>query len=96
MINDLGAIAVDYNSPTVKDQLTNEAPFDLILDCANSPLTEWSDSLLGTWRKCSHLSLVSPLMSNMDRYGLPLGLATTAAELLRRNFEVTFKSQKKY
>lgn len=93
-IKELGAIPIDYNSSTVKDQLIKEAPFDLIIDCAESPLTEWSDSLLGAWRNCVHLSLVSPLMTNMDRYGLPLGLATTAGQLLCRNFEVYFDVEK--
>jgi hypothetical protein len=88
LLEQLGAKPIDYNSPTVKDQLINEGPFDSILDCAHSSLTEWSDCLLGSWRNSLHLSLVSPLMSNTDRYGLPFGLLTTAGELLSRNLEV--------
>jgi hypothetical protein len=84
----LGAIPVDYAAKDAREQLQTEAPFDLILDCAQSPLTEWSDCLLGAWRNCFHLSLVSPLMTNMDRYGLPFGLLTTAGQILCRNLEV--------
>ncbi|KAI6222760.1 Ferroxidase [Aphelenchoides besseyi] len=87
LIRELGATAVDYNAADVRDQLTREAPFDVILDCAKSPLTEWSDQLLGTWRNCVHLSLVSPWMSNTDRYGVPLGTATTAVQLFFRNLK---------
>ncbi|KAI6232606.1 PKS-ER domain-containing protein [Aphelenchoides fujianensis] len=87
LLRELGATAVDYNARDVRDQLTREAPFDVILDCAHSPLTEWSDQLLGTWRNSVHLSLVSPLMSNTDRYGVPLGLVTTAAQLFFRNIQ---------
>jgi hypothetical protein len=87
-VRDLGAIPVDYAALDAREQLLKEAPFDLILDCAQSPLTEWSDCLLGAWRHCFHLSLVSPLMSNMDRYGLPMGLLTTAGQILCRNLEV--------
>lgn len=87
-VRDLGAVPVDYSAPDIKDQLTREGPFDLILDCATSPLTEWSGSLLGTWRNCFHVSLVSPLLSNMDRHGFLMGLLTSAGQLLYRNLEV--------
>uniref|UniRef100_A0A183BJ70 ferroxidase n=1 Tax=Globodera pallida TaxID=36090 RepID=A0A183BJ70_GLOPA len=65
----------------------SEGPFELILDCASSELAEWSDELLGIWRRCVHVSVNSPLLRDTDRYGLPMGLASTGLKLISRNLK---------
>ncbi|CAD5210931.1 unnamed protein product [Bursaphelenchus xylophilus] len=88
LVRKLGAIPYDYADPNIKHDLLKEAPFDLILDCTpRTELTDWSDTLLGLWRNSIHLTLTSPLMQQTDRYGVPLGLATTTGTWLCRNLE---------
>ncbi|CAD5207022.1 unnamed protein product [Bursaphelenchus okinawaensis] len=85
-VKKLGAVPVDYTADNVKELLLKEGPFDLILDCTTSnAVTDWSDELLGVWRNSVHLTLTSPLMQQTDRYGVPLGLASTAATWFCRN-----------
>lgn len=63
----LGALPIDYESETVKDDLVNEGPFDLVLDCVHSPLCEWSDRVLGIWRNSVHISIVTPIVNDLDQ-----------------------------
>uniref|UniRef100_A0A914I919 Enoyl reductase (ER) domain-containing protein n=1 Tax=Globodera rostochiensis TaxID=31243 RepID=A0A914I919_GLORO len=91
LVEELGAKAVNYNADTVKEQLLAEGPFELILDCVSSELAEWSDELLGIWRRCVHVSVNSPLLRDTDRYGLPMGLASTGLKLISRNLKPVSK-----
>uniref|UniRef100_A0A8R1IMU2 Uncharacterized protein n=2 Tax=Caenorhabditis japonica TaxID=281687 RepID=A0A8R1IMU2_CAEJA len=43
--------------------------------------------VMGVWRNCVHVSIVSPLMRDMDQNGVPLGLATTAFKHFERSFQ---------
>lgn len=89
LVRGLGARAVDYAAPDARARLLAEAPFDLVLDCARSDLCDWSDCLLGAWRNSVHVGLLSPLMLETDRHGLPLGLLGTAAAWVQRNLRVS-------
>uniref|UniRef100_A0A0K0EK22 PKS_ER domain-containing protein n=1 Tax=Strongyloides stercoralis TaxID=6248 RepID=A0A0K0EK22_STRER len=86
IIQNLGAIGIDYNDVDVKDKLLNEGPFDVILSCVDTDLSRWSDKCMGIWRNCIHLSLVSPMLRDSDRYGVPLGLLSTAFKYFERSF----------
>lgn len=46
---------------------------------------------MGVWRNCVHVSIVSPLMREMDKNGVPLGLVTTAMKHFERSFQVIFE-----
>lgn len=67
IIRRLGAKPVDYRDASAIETLINECPFDVILDCVGSELTQWSDKVMGMWRNCMHVSVVSPLLSDTDR-----------------------------
>lgn len=89
LVRELGAIPVDYkNETTARAELTRLAPFDVILDCAKSDLTQWSDCLLRTFRGAVHISLINDIVSNTDRYGLALGAIVTGGQMLKRNLQV--------
>lgn len=68
MVRQLGAVPIDYKSPLALENLVNEGPFDVILDCVGSELAEWSNKVMGLWRGCVHVSLVSPLLGDIDRF----------------------------
>lgn len=84
MVAQLGARAVDYGAEDAKEQIIEQGPYEVVLDCASTELAAWSDSVLGIWRNCVHVTLNSPLVGDTDRYG-PLGLVTTATKLFSRN-----------
>ncbi|KHN83460.1 Reticulon-4-interacting protein 1, mitochondrial [Toxocara canis] len=85
LVSSLGAKPIDYRSETAKEELKSEGPFDVILDCVDSELAAWSDSLMGIWRNSVHVSIVSPTMRETDRYGIPFGLASTAVKYFARS-----------
>ncbi|CAO4362390.1 unnamed protein product [Caenorhabditis nigoni] len=87
MVSKLGAIPIDYAAEDATEQLIDHAPFEVILDTVDSPLAKWSDNVMGVWRNCVHVSIVSPLMREMDKNGVPLGLATTALKHFERAFQ---------
>ncbi|EFO16322.1 oxidoreductase [Loa loa] len=84
MMQRLGAIPIDYKSREALEKLISEGPFDVVLDCAQSELTEWSSKVMGLWRNSVHVSLLSPLLSDTDRYGIPFGIASTAVKYFLR------------
>jgi D-arabinose 1-dehydrogenase-like Zn-dependent alcohol dehydrogenase len=90
IVQELGATVFDYNDPNIKEQLTAEGPYDFILDCADTDLAAWSDCLLSTWNKAVHLSLISPVVKNTKRFGIPCGLIWTVGQLMWRNLRVNF------
>ncbi|VDD89663.1 unnamed protein product [Enterobius vermicularis] len=86
LVQSLGAVPVDYNDEvTAKEKLVKYGPFEVIMDCAESDLAEWSDNVLGIWRNCIHVSVISPLLHDADRYGLVPGLLSAAAKYFRRS-----------
>uniref|UniRef100_A0A7E4W1S4 Enoyl reductase (ER) domain-containing protein n=1 Tax=Panagrellus redivivus TaxID=6233 RepID=A0A7E4W1S4_PANRE len=84
-VNSLGGIGVDYNAPTVKDEIIAQGPFDFILSCVDTELSRWSDKIMGIWRNSVHVSVTTPLLKDIDRYGLPFGIASTAVKYLNRS-----------
>lgn len=43
--------------------------------------------VMGIWRNCVHVSVVSPLLGDADRYGIPMGLLSTAAKYFERSYQ---------
>ncbi|KAF1770137.1 hypothetical protein GCK72_001955 [Caenorhabditis remanei] len=93
LVKKLGAIPVDYSSEEATQQLVEHAPFEVIFDTVDSPLARWSDNVMGVWRNCVHVSIVSPLMREMDNHGVPLGLASTAMKHFERSFQSHLKGR---
>ncbi|CEF67675.1 Reticulon-4-interacting protein 1, mitochondrial [Strongyloides ratti] len=79
------ATASEANLDIIKN-LGDEGPFDIILSCVDTELSRWSDKCMGIWRNCIHLSLVSPMLRDSDRYGIPLGLLSTGFKYFERSF----------
>lgn len=90
MIQRLGAIPIDYNSLNVKDEIIANGPYEVIMDCAISDLNEWSDKIMGVWRNAVHVSLISPILKDTDRYGVSVGLATSFIKYVLRSIKVKF------
>lgn len=91
IVKELGAIPVDYNSPTAKDEIITNGPYEVIFDCVqNNELTKWSDQIMGIWRNAVHVSIASSVLNDTDRYGLSAGLATSLARYALRSFKVSF------
>lgn len=67
-MQELGAIPINYKSPEALEKLISEGPFDVVLDCAQSELTELSNKVMGMWRNSIHVSLLSPLLDDTDRF----------------------------
>lgn len=84
LVKSLGAIPIDYNDSLVREELIEYGPYDVILDCAESELAEWSDKIMGIWRHSFHVSVISPLLHDTDRYSLIPGLFSTAAKYFWR------------
>ncbi|GMT30406.1 hypothetical protein PFISCL1PPCAC_21703, partial [Pristionchus fissidentatus] len=89
----LGATPVDYRSPTATDELIAAGPYEVVLSCVDSPLSQWSDKIMGIWRNCVHVSIVSPMLNDTDRYGLPMGLMSTAAKYVARSWESSLQGR---
>uniref|UniRef100_A0A4W3HRE4 NAD(P)H oxidoreductase RTN4IP1, mitochondrial n=1 Tax=Callorhinchus milii TaxID=7868 RepID=A0A4W3HRE4_CALMI len=74
-VKDLGADhAVDYKTPHVEQQLKTLDLFDLILDNVGGDTEKWALSLLRPWSGATYVTLITPLMLNMDRLGVPDGM----------------------
>ncbi|KAH7698974.1 oxidoreductase [Aphelenchoides avenae] len=48
---------------------------------------------MGIWRNCVHVSVVSPLLADTDRYGLPLGIASTTVKYFMRSYESAIRGR---
>uniref|UniRef100_A0A914DAJ5 Uncharacterized protein n=1 Tax=Acrobeloides nanus TaxID=290746 RepID=A0A914DAJ5_9BILA len=92
-IQQLGGVPVDYNSPNAKDEIIEHGPFDVILDCVDTELSRWSDNVLGVWRNCVHVSIVSPLLQDTDRYGVFFGVASTLLKSALRIYEPAIRGR---
>ncbi|ETN75119.1 GroES-like protein [Necator americanus] len=92
-VRKLGAIPVDYRATDVCDQLIAEGPFEVILDCVDTELARWSDTVMGVWRNSVHVSVVSPMMRDTDRYGLLLGLGSTAVKHFCRSYKSALRGR---
>ncbi|KAI1708250.1 GroES-like protein [Ditylenchus destructor] len=66
----------------------NVTKFAIEVRCFRA-LSHWSDEIMGIWRNCVHVSVISPLLGDMDRYGVAMGVASTAAKLFCRSYKST-------
>ena len=85
-VSSLGGIPVDYNDPNVKEHITAEGPYDVILDCVDNDLTRWSDEVMKSWSNSVHVSILSPVLHDTDAYGVVGGLFSVAAKYICRSF----------
>ncbi|CAI5437658.1 unnamed protein product [Caenorhabditis angaria] len=94
LVTKLGAIPIDYSDmEAAKNQLISLAPFEVVLDTVDSELAKWSDNVMGVWRNCVHVSIVSPLMREIDKNGIPIGLFSTATKHFERSIQSHFRGR---
>lgn len=83
MVRCLGAdYVVDYTNPLDMEQLSNYAPYDIVLDCAGQGGQHASD-LKFDFRQ--YITFSSPLLANIDKQGLCLGALQNVSDLLQTN-----------
>ncbi|KAM6954095.1 reticulon-4-interacting protein 1 homolog, mitochondrial-like [Aplochiton taeniatus] len=71
LVRGLGADEViDYTAGNVAEQLEVMDRFDVILDNVGGDTEEWALSLLKPWCGAKYVTLVTPLLLNMDSLGL--------------------------
>jgi NADPH:quinone reductase-like Zn-dependent oxidoreductase len=79
---ELGAdIALDYTRHDAMLELENLPRFDLIFDAIGSGMADYCVGLLRPLTGSTYVSIVVPVLGNMDKWGLVLGASKTAAEL---------------
>ncbi|VDK44184.1 unnamed protein product [Cylicostephanus goldi] len=93
-VRELGAITVDYRAPDARDRIIEEGPFEVILDCVDSDLARSiSLQVLGVWRNCVHVSIVSPMLRDTDRHGFVQGMISTAIKYMSRSTESALRGR---
>lgn len=81
MVKNLGANEViDYKVQDIRSIPENIKGFDFILDNLGSNIIENASSLLKPGNNSKYVTVVSPLLSNADHYGLPIGTAVSVAQ----------------
>ncbi|KAH0540056.1 reticulon-4-interacting protein 1, mitochondrial-like [Cotesia glomerata] len=78
----LGAdIVINYKDQNADQLVTNEGIYDIILDCSNQGIEKINSK---KYRFKSYIALNSPLLKNIDNYGL-IGGAMNIVDLLKYN-----------
>ncbi|KAK3597300.1 hypothetical protein CHS0354_010931 [Potamilus streckersoni] len=79
LVQSLGAdVVIDYKTQDVQSELQRISGFDVVLDPLGGKIPSFSVDLLKGWRNSKYVSLVTPVLSSTDKFGIPLGLLTTA------------------
>ncbi|XP_059839001.1 reticulon-4-interacting protein 1 homolog, mitochondrial [Hypanus sabinus] len=82
LLKDLGADhIIDYRARSVEEQLKDLEPFDFILDNLGGQTEQWALNLLKPWSGATYVTLVTPLMLNMDRLGVADGMFRSGATI---------------
>lgn len=81
LVQHLGADdIIDYKTQNVEEELKKLRQVDVVLDPLGGEMPSFSLDMLKSWSGAKYITLVSPLMSNMDKLGLVGGLMKSAAD----------------
>ncbi|KAL8595333.1 hypothetical protein ACOMHN_020086 [Nucella lapillus] len=81
-VRSLGADhVVDYKTCDVRAELAKLPPFDFVLDAVGGTTADDSFQLLKKWTNAKLVTIVTPLLTNMDSKGLVPGLAESTFSL---------------
>lgn len=81
LVTQLGADhVVDYTMPDWQNQLQDMEGFDVVLHGVKSIPANFGVSLLKSWANAKCVTILSPLLSNFDAYGLPCGFISSVTE----------------
>ncbi|XP_033095584.1 reticulon-4-interacting protein 1 homolog, mitochondrial-like [Anneissia japonica] len=93
MVKKLGANHVyDYKQSDFQNSLLKAGGFDLILDTIGGPTEDLSMELLKSGSQL--ISLVSPFMADMDRYGAVVGSLSASTTMFKKAMAVSRKGGK--
>lgn len=82
----LGAdIVIDYKLDDADLQIASEGPYDIILDCANQGPSQIRAK---GYPHNTYISLNSPVLKNIDEYGLISGTVKNIGELVKYNIPI--------
>jgi len=82
LVTSLGAdYAIDYSQPQWERSLKELKGFDIVLNCTATLPATFGIDLMKVWSNAKYIHLLSPLLRNINAYGLPIGLLNSALEL---------------
>lgn len=86
LVESLGAhVVIDYNDQHADSQIVEEGPYDIILDCCNQGV----DVVRAKgYSHNTYITLNSPLLKNVDEFGLIAGSVKNVGELISYNVPI--------
>lgn len=85
LVHNLGAdIVVDYNNPVEVESLRSYAPYDVVLDCSGQG-PQGAEHL--NFKYQQYVTFSSPLLKNIDKSGLAVGILKNVGNLLETNIK---------
>lgn len=81
---------IDYTNENATQELIQSGPYDIILDCAGKG-PEYAEEI--PWKFKQYVTFSSPLLKNIDAYGIPGGMLLNLADIMQKNIK-TLSSQK--
>lgn len=91
MVQALGADQViDYTAPDAIQQFCTNGPYDIILDCAGKG-AEYATQI--PWKYDQYITFTSPVLRNIDNYGLAVGLLKNLYKIVENNVQSMTKQR---
>lgn len=88
LLYSLGAdVVLDYTKQDLKEELGKIKGFDVIYDTLGKRKAGYSYKYLRPWSSSKFISIVHPLLSNLDESGVPFGLLKTGVDAASYVFE---------
>lgn len=83
LVEELGADhIIDYGSPDAMAEFAAHGPYDIILDCASLG-PDYAKQV--PWKFDQYITFTTPMLRNIDTFGLGVGLLKNAFNLLENN-----------
>lgn len=89
LVQSLGADRViDYTAPDSNEQLRDNGPYDIILDCAGRGV-DYATQV--PWKFDQYITFTSPMLRNFDAHGMGIGLFKNIFSLVESNLQTVSK-----
>uniref|UniRef100_H2Z232 Enoyl reductase (ER) domain-containing protein n=1 Tax=Ciona savignyi TaxID=51511 RepID=H2Z232_CIOSA len=85
LCSSLGAECIDYKTQDVEKELQSFEKFNIVFDAIGAVSVEWSSNIL--IKNGYFVTLKSPAVENVDKFGTLNGLSTSASTLARKKLE---------
>lgn len=77
---------IDYNAESAAQELAAAGPFDIVLDCAGKG-ADYAATAEVQWKYGHYVTFSSPLLQNMDQFGMVGGAMKSVGSLLESNLK---------